>query len=104
MQKRINIILFVVMFTVILIVFLRPNEKESTPVQPINYELFEHRFNEIQKRIDTLSSQIVTADSSINQIKFQIISDEKIIRNASNSDIDSIFNTMVSRQRKSSIH
>lgn len=80
---------------------LPSNEKEDPQTQPINYELFEHRFNELQKQFDTLASQSMKQDTVIQAMKFQIVTDEKVIRSADNSDIDSIFNAMVSRQRKS---
>lgn len=82
---------------------LRSNEKETQQIQPVNYELFEHRFNQLQSQFDTLASQSMRQDTVIQAMKFQIVTDEKIIRNADNHDIDSIFNAMVSRQRKSSI-
>ena len=80
------------------------HEKTPTQTQPINYELLQYRFDEINTRIEALDSQSIVQDTIINSIKFQIVTDEKTIRNASNSDIDSIFNAMVSRQRKSSLH
>lgn len=78
---------------------------EGTPqTQPINYEIYKFKFDEINSRIERLDSQIVIQDTLIHSIKFQIVTDEKVIRNASNSQIDSIFNAMVTRQRKSSVH
>jgi uncharacterized coiled-coil protein SlyX len=80
------------------------HEKTPTQTQPINYELLQHRFDEINTRIEALDSQSIVQDTIINSINFQIVTDEKTIRNASNSDVDSIFNAMVSRQRKGSLH
>jgi hypothetical protein len=101
-QRHLNII-FGIGIIACLVLSLR-HEKTPTQTQPINYELLQYKFEEINTRIEALDSQSIVQDTVINSIKFHIITDEKVIRNASNSDVDSIFNAMVSRQRKSSLH
>lgn len=104
MQRVINIFYGIGIVLVGLAVFLRPDEKQTETPGPINYELYEYRFKELENRIDTLSAQDIAQDTILSSIKFKIITDEKTIRNATNADVDSIFNAMVARQRKSGVH
>jgi hypothetical protein len=97
MQKVFNIVVIALFLGMAGILISRP---EPIQPQPINYELFEYRFKELKSQIDSLQLELTKSDSAINQIKFKIITDENKIRNASNADIDSIFNAMVARQRK----
>jgi uncharacterized coiled-coil protein SlyX len=96
-QKHINAF---IIGAIIGLGYLSLRHEDTTQAEPINYELFEYKFKELQERIDTLTAQSLEQDTVINSIKFQIVTDEKTIRNASNSNIDSIFNAMVSRQHK----
>ena len=89
---------------IIVCIFLNLRHEKTAPVsQPINHELYKYKFDEINSRFDVLESEDLRQDTIINCIKFQIVTDEKVIRNASNSDIDSIFSNMVARQRKGSV-
>lgn len=99
-QKIINIILIVSIAILLFIVVLQ-NEKSYSQNQQIDYKKYKQAFNELQDSVNTLRTQVVKQDVVIDKIKIKIISDEQTIRNASNYQIDSIFNTMVSRQHKS---
>lgn len=100
-QTWINIILFA--FVGILIGVNLRGEKETPQLDPINTELYEYKFKEMQSQIDTLYRAFDEHDTVINSIKFNLVTNEKTIRNASNPDVDSIFNAMVARQRKGSV-
>lgn len=100
LQTAINIF-FLVLILIVGGLSLR-HENTAAP-EPINYDLYKHKFEEINTRFDVLESEDLRQDTIINCIKFQIVTDEKVIRNASNSDVDSIFNAMVARQRKSGL-
>lgn len=99
-QTAINIFFLVL---ILIVGGLSLHHENYTPSEPINYELYQHKFDEINTRFDVLESEDLRQDTIINSIKFQIVTDEKVIRNASNSDVDSIFNAMVTRQRKGRI-
>lgn len=100
-QTVINIF-FLVLILIVGGLSLR-HEKTPTQPEPINYQLYKHKFDAINSRFEVLESEDLRQDTIINSIKFQIVTDEKVIRNASNSDVDSIFNAMVARQRKSGL-
>ena len=99
-QRLINIIFGVGIIFAIVLLLLQSNE---TPPQipTIDYEKYEQRFNEINMRFERQDSLDLAQDTVIQSMKLTIVTDEKTIRNATNSDIDSIFNAMVARQRKS---
>jgi len=99
-QTVINIFFLVL---ILIVGGLSLRHENTAPPQQINYDLYKYKFEEINTRFDALDSQDVAQDTIINSIKFQIVTDEKVIRNASNSDVDSIFNAMVARQRKGSV-
>lgn len=99
-QTVINICFLVL---ILIVGGLSLRHEPTTQTEPINLELYKYKFEEINTRFDVLESEDLRQDTVINSIKYQIVTDEKVIRNASNSDVDSIFNTMVARQRKSSV-
>jgi len=62
-QLHLNIIFAV---GIILCVWLSlRHEKTPTQTQPINYQLLKYRYEESQKRVDTLQSQINQKDTTI---------------------------------------
>ncbi len=80
-QKLINI-LFAIAIIGIALLNLR-HEKTPTQTQPINYELLEYRFNQSEKRIDTLYSQMNLKDTIIYE-------NSNLVRTANRSKRDSI--------------
>lgn len=99
-QTVINIFFLVL---ILIVGGLSLRHENTAPPEPINLELYKYKFEEINTRFDVLESEDLRQDTIINCIKFQIVTDEKVIRNASNSDVDSIFSAMVARQRKGSV-
>ena len=89
-QKTINILLGGGMIFAIVLLLL-PDEKIPTQVQPIDYEKYELRFTEIQNRIDSLRTEIITFEQKTDTIKLQILRDETKIKNLDNHGIDSAF-------------
>lgn len=87
-----NIIYGVLIVTIGLVWFFPRNVQESEPF--INYELFEYRFKQNQRSIDSLWIQIEKTKSENDSIKLQIIQDEKRINNFGERDLDSAFRTL----------
>lgn len=87
-----NIIYGVLIVTIGLVWFFPRNVQESEPF--INYELFEYRFKQNQRSIDSLWIQIEKTKSENDSIKLQIIQDEKRINNFGKRDLDSAFRTL----------
>ena len=89
-QKLINILLGAgIIFVIILLLFY--NEETPTQIQQIDYEKYELRFIEIQNRIDSLRTEIITFEQKTDTIKLQILRDETKIKNLDNHGIDSAF-------------
>lgn len=74
------------------LVWFFPRQQEQ--VDPINYELFEYRFKQNQRSIDSLWIQIEKTKMESDSIKLQIIKDEKRINNFGKRDLDSAFRTL----------
>lgn len=87
-----NIIYGVLIVTIGLVWFFPRNVQESEPF--INYELFEYRFKQNQRSIDSLWIQIEKTKTENDSIKLQIIQDEKRINNFGKRDLDSAFRTL----------
>lgn len=87
-----NNILFTALFAVVILVYLFPRQNEQ--VDPINYELFEYRFKQNQRSIDSLWIQLEKTKMESDSIKLQILKDEKRINNFGKRDLDSAFRTL----------
>ena len=87
-----NIIYGVLIVTIGLVWMFPRNVQESEPF--INYELFEYKFKQNQRSIDSLWIQIEKTKSENDSIKLQIIQDEKRINNFGKRDLDSAFRTL----------
>lgn len=85
-------IIYGVLILIIGLVWMFPRQQEQ--VDPINYELFEYRFKQNQRSIDSLWIQIEKTKSENDSIKLQIIQDEKRINNFGKRDLDSAFRTL----------
>lgn len=85
-------IIYGVLIVIIGLVWLFPRQQEQ--VDPINYELFEYKFKQNQRSIDSLWIQIEKTKSENDSIKLQIIQDEKRINNFGKRDLDSAFRTL----------
>lgn len=85
-------IIYGVLIVTIGLVWMFPRQQEQ--VDPINYELFEYRFKQNQRSIDSLWIQIEKTKSENDSIKLQIIQDEKRINNFGKRDLDSAFRTL----------
>jgi len=100
-QRHLNLI-FGIGFIIMLCVSLWPDES-NTQNQQIDYEIYKRLNQEINDKFAVRDSQDLAQDTIIQSMKLTIVTDEKTIRNATNNDVDSIFNAMVARQRKSSL-
>jgi septal ring factor EnvC (AmiA/AmiB activator) len=89
-QKLINII-FGIALVVCICLLLLPNEEKTTQVQPIDYKMYERKFETLQNRIDSLRVQIISFETKTDSIKLQILRDETTIKNLDNNGIDSAF-------------
>lgn len=67
----------------ILLLNVKSCERETTAPEPINYELYEYKFDQLQSQLDTLQNQF-------NSISHEITKDSIIIVNAPRSKRDSI--------------
>lgn len=85
-------IIYGVLIVIIGLVWMFPRQQEQ--VDTINYELFEYRFKQNQRSIDSLWIQIEKTKSENDSIKLQIIQDEKRINNFGKRDLDSAFRTL----------
>lgn len=85
-------IIYGVLIVLIGLVWFFPRQQEQ--VDPINYELFEYRFKQNQRSIDSLWIQIEKTKTENDSIKLQIIQDEKRINNFGKRDLDSAFRTL----------
>ena len=85
-------IIYGVLIVTIGLVWMFPRQQEQ--VDPINYELFEYRFKQNQRSIDSLWIQLEKTKSENDSIKLQIIQDEKRINNFGKRDLDSAFRTL----------
>lgn len=75
------------------LIWLFPRQQKHPDVS-INYELFEHKFKQNQRSIDSLWIQIEKTKMENDSIKLQIIKDEKRIDNFGKRDLDSAFRTL----------
>lgn len=87
MKTKHYFIILAVLTVFNLFIGLRPRKE----VQSLNYDLYKYKFQAIQKDIDSLKVEINYYKNQTDSIKLKFVTDEKIIRNASNSDIDSMF-------------
>lgn len=85
-------IIYGVLIVTIGLVWMFPRQQKQ--VEPINYELFEYRFKQNQRSIDSLWIQLEKTKSQNDSIKLQIIQDEKRINNFGKRDLDSAFRTL----------
>ncbi len=87
------IIPFGFIILLLVLIWLFPRKQEPEPI-PINYELFDYRFQQLEKRIDSAYAQLNQAKAQNDSIKLQIIKDEKRIDNFGVRDLDSAFRTL----------
>ena len=81
-QRHLNILL-IIGIIVCLVISLWPDEKTTPNIQPINYELFEHRFKTVERRVDSIYNQVNFKDTLIHENSI-------IIHNAPRSKRDSL--------------
>jgi len=95
-QRHLNLIFILGLFVCLALSLV--HEKEAPQTQPINYDLYKYKFEELQSRYDSLSLQVENNINQIDSVKLKIVSDEIKINNLSQSGIDSAFAVLLSKR------
>jgi hypothetical protein len=80
LQTAINIFFLVL---ILIVGGLSLRHENTAPPEPINYELLKYRYEESQKRVDTLQLQVNQKDTTIYE-------NSNFVRNAARSKRDSL--------------